>query len=140
MSSSVIGQAVTRIDGRLKVTGGARYDAKRPVVRLDQIPTPTDSPKEQYQRGDAETAFQQAPIKLDATYVTPVETHNAMEMHATIAVWDKSKEKIRLYESSQGVVNHRNVASQVLGLPQEAIEVISPFIGSGFGSKLVRCP
>ena len=116
------------------------YDAKRPVVRLDQIPPPTDSPKEQYQRGDAETAFQRAPIKLDATYVTPVETHNAMEMHATIAVWDKSKEKIRLYESSQGVVNHRNVASQVLGMPQESIEVISPFIGSGFGSKLFPWP
>ena len=34
MSSSVIGQAVTRIDGRLKVTGGARYTADNQIENL----------------------------------------------------------------------------------------------------------
>jgi xanthine dehydrogenase YagR molybdenum-binding subunit len=61
-----------------------------------------------------------------------------MEMHATIAVWNK--EKVTLYESSQGVVNHHNVMSEMLGLPLENIEVISKFIGSGFGGKLFPWP
>ncbi len=35
-----------------------------------------------------------------------------MEMHGTIAVWDKGK--LTLYETTQGVVNHHNVAAQML--------------------------
>ena len=38
------------------------------------------------QRGDAEAAFATAPVKLDETYVTPTETHNPLELHATTAV------------------------------------------------------
>ena len=119
------------------------YDAKRPLLRFDDTqPQPLDeaheSQKAKYSRGDAESAWQQADVKLEETYITPVETHNPMEMHGTIAVWDK--EKLTLYESSQGVVNHRNVASQVLGMPPESIRVVSLFIGSGFGCKLFPWP
>ena len=89
-------------------------------------------------RGDSESAFASAPVQVDETYVTPVETHNPMEMHATVAVWDGKK--YTLYESTQGVMNHQNVLSQVLGVPQENVEVISRFIGSGFGGKLFPWP
>lgn len=95
-------------------------------------------PKPLNRRGDPEAAFHSAPVKLDATYVTPVETHNPMEMHATVAVWDGKK--FTLYESSQGVVNHHGVMAQVLGVPKENIEVVSSFIGSGFGGKLFPWP
>ncbi|MGA7219790.1 MAG: xanthine dehydrogenase family protein molybdopterin-binding subunit [Candidatus Sulfotelmatobacter sp.] len=115
------------------------YDAKRPVVRLDEGEK-SASAKANYSRGDAEAALRQAEVTLDETYVTPVQVHNPMEMHGTIAVWDEDKDKLTLYESSQGVVNHHNVASQVMGLPLESIEVISPFIGSGFGCKLFPWP
>ncbi len=33
-------------------------------------------------------AFAAAPVKLDQTYVTPAETHNPIELHATTAIWD----------------------------------------------------
>jgi len=56
-------------------------------------------------RGDSEGVFATAPIKVDETYVTPVETPQSMEMHATVAVWDGKK--YTLYESSQGVMNHQ---------------------------------
>jgi xanthine dehydrogenase YagR molybdenum-binding subunit len=119
------------------------YDAKRPQVGLDDAqPEPLDeaheSQKAKYARGDADLAFQKAEVKLEATYITPVETHNPMEMHATIAVWEK--EKLTLYETSQGIVNHHNVASQVLGIPLESIRIVSLFVGSGFGSKLFPWP
>jgi xanthine dehydrogenase YagR molybdenum-binding subunit len=61
----------------------------------------------QSQRGDAEAAFATAPVKLDQTYVTPAETHNPLELHATIAVWEGPT--LTLYESSQGVVNLQGV-------------------------------
>src|SRR5216684_3717206 len=92
-------------------------------------------------RGDAEGAFASAPVKLDQTYVTPAETHNPLELHATTAIWDGST--LTLYESSQGVVNQRGVLAQMFGLPKENVRVITKFVGSGFGSKLwpwTQCP
>lgn len=89
-------------------------------------------------RGDSEAAFHSAPVQVDETYATPVETHNPMEMHATVAVWDGRK--YTLYETSQGVMNHQVVMAQILGVPQENVEVITRFIGSGFGGKLFPWP
>jgi xanthine dehydrogenase YagR molybdenum-binding subunit len=96
----------------------------------------TFGPRErvQSQRGDAEGAFKSAPVKLDQTYVTPAETHNPIELHATTAIWDGAT--LTLYDSSQGVVNLRSVLAQMLGLPKESVRVISKFVGSGFGGKL----
>src|SRR5258707_10473191 len=88
--------------------------------------------------GASEGVFATAAVKVDEDYVTPVETHNHMEMHATVAGWDGKK--YTLYESSQGVMNHQNVLSQVLGEPKENVEVVSRFIGSGFGGKLFPWP
>src|SRR5262249_21535872 len=95
----------------------------------------------QSKRGDAEAAFKKAPVRLDQTYVTPTETHNPLELHATVAIWEGSN--LTLYESSQGVCNQRSVLAQMFGLPVENVRVISRFIGSGFGSKLfpwTHCP
>jgi xanthine dehydrogenase YagR molybdenum-binding subunit len=88
----------------------------------------------QSQRGDADAAFASAPVKLDQTYVTPAETHNPIELHATTAIWDGST--LTLYESTQGVVNLRGILAQMFGLPKEDVRVISKFLGSGFGGKL----
>jgi xanthine dehydrogenase YagR molybdenum-binding subunit len=95
----------------------------------------------QSQRGDAEAAFATAPVKLDQTYVTPAETHNPIELHATTAIWEGPT--LTLYESSQGVVNLQGVLAQMFGLPKENVRVITKFVGSGFGGKLfpwTHCP
>jgi xanthine dehydrogenase YagR molybdenum-binding subunit len=120
-----------------------QYAVDKPNVSTDlSDPMPAigapEGPHIQSHRGDPDTAFTSAPIKIDATYRTPVETHNPMEMHATTAVW--RGQHVTLYESSQGVVNHHSVMSEVLGVPPENIEVISRFIGSGFGGKLFPWP
>ena len=89
-------------------------------------------------RGEVDKAFESAAVKVDATYVTPIETHNPIEMHATVAAWDG--DRVTLYETSQGVWNHRMAMSQILGLPRENIQVITKFLGSGFGGKLFPWP
>jgi xanthine dehydrogenase YagR molybdenum-binding subunit len=88
----------------------------------------------QSHRGDAAAALETAAVKLDETYVTPAETHNPLELHSTVAAWDGPM--LTLYDSTQGVVNLRSVLSQMFGLPQENVRVISKFLGSGFGGKL----
>jgi xanthine dehydrogenase YagR molybdenum-binding subunit len=113
------------------------YDEEKPDVAL-LLNDPEGKPHTESQRGDTDTGFRNAPVKLDETYATPAETHNPMEMHATVACWDG--ERFTLYEATQGVVNHLNVMAQVLGVPKEKIQVISRFIGSGFGGKLFPWP
>ena len=113
------------------------YDADVPNVKtkLDDFNGTRES---SWKRGDPDKALASAPVVLDETYLTPVETHNPMEMHGTVAVWDG--DSVTLYESSQGVVNHRIVMAEVLGIPRENVRVISRFIGSGFGGKLFPWP
>jgi xanthine dehydrogenase YagR molybdenum-binding subunit len=86
------------------------------------------------ERGDAEAGYAAAPVAIDAHYAISPETHNPIETHATVAIWDG--DELTLYETSQGVVNHRNVLADMLGLPRHKVRVIAKFIGSGFGSKL----
>jgi xanthine dehydrogenase YagR molybdenum-binding subunit len=85
-------------------------------------------------RGDADAAFKSAPVQIDQTYVTPAEVHNPIELHATVAAWEG--DHVTLYETSQAVMNHREVLYQMLGVPKENVRVISHFLGSGFGGKL----
>ncbi|MDB5292334.1 MAG: aldehyde oxidase and xanthine dehydrogenase molybdopterin binding protein [Phycisphaerales bacterium] len=100
-----------------------------------------DKPEVESQRGDPDAAFATAAVKVDQTYVTPAETHNPIELHATIAIWDGST--LTLYEASQGINNLQGVLAQMFGLPQERVRVITKFVGSGFGGKLwpwTHCP
>lgn len=114
------------------------YDAETPDVRTDLAAGFTGKRESSWLRGDPDKALTEAAVTIDETYVTPVETHNPMEMHGTVAVWDG--DNVTLYEGSQGVVNHRTVMSEVLGVPRENVRVISRFIGSGFGGKLFPWP
>ncbi|MGB8885995.1 MAG: xanthine dehydrogenase family protein molybdopterin-binding subunit [Candidatus Korobacteraceae bacterium] len=115
------------------------YQITKPRLRLsDNAPEP--EPTSKYSRGDADSAFAQATVTLEQTYTTPVETHNPMEMHATIAVWNKDKDKLTLYETTQGVVNHHNTVCQMLNMPLESVHIVSPFVGAGYGSKLFPWP
>ena len=98
----------------------------------------TGARKSVSKRGDPDAAFASAPVKIDQTYITPNETHNPIELHASVAVWDG--DRVTLYETSQGVVNHRVVMAQVLGLPVENVRVVTRFLGSGFGGKLFPWP
>jgi len=109
-----------------------RYDSQTPNVATtldDPNVTATTASK----RGDT-SAFSSAPVQVDQTYTTPVETHNPMEMHASVAVWDG--EKYTLYESSQNVGGYQGSMATALGVPKENVRIISRFIGSGFGGKL----
>ena len=108
------------------------YKTEKPDVR-DHLET-DDKPKVDSHRGNPDEAFQSAPVKVDETYVTPTETHNPIELHASVATWDG--QNFTLYETTQAVMNHRDVLAQMLGVPQENVRVISRFLGSGFGGKL----
>lgn len=84
--------------------------------------------------GYFEGAFQQADVKLDATYVTPDQSHMMMEPHATIAAWEG--DKLTVWTSNQMVGWAHADLSKTLGMPKDRVRVISAYIGGGFGGKL----
>jgi xanthine dehydrogenase YagR molybdenum-binding subunit len=114
-----------------------QYNAQKPNVS-PALDDPNITADVASKRGDPDSAFPSAPVQIDLTYSTPVETHNPMEMHASIAVWDGTN--FTLYESSQNVDGFLNSFSAALGVPKENVRVISRFIGSGFGGKLSPWP
>ena len=84
-------------------------------------------------RGDAEGAYATAPFKVEATYETPVEHHNPMEPHATIALW--RGDTLAVWTATQGISGAQETLASAFGLPKESVTVICPYVGGGFGCK-----
>ena len=84
-------------------------------------------------RGDAEAAFTKAPYQTDQIYVTPRYNHNAIEMHATTAVWHG--DHLTVYATSQFVQGVRHSLAKMFSLSKENVRVLAPFVGGGFGGK-----
>jgi len=119
----------------------ASYTSSEPNVQKDLglgRVKPDTEPSVASERGNVEKAFAAAPVKVDQVYETPTETHAAIELHSTVAVWEGPN--VTLYESTQGVQNHKKVLAQLLGIPFENVRVVSKFLGSGFGGKLFPWP
>lgn len=91
-----------------------------------------------YVRGEKD-AWQSAPVKVDAQYIMPLEVHNPIELHATIAVWP-AEDKALVYDKTQGVESTQRSIMQAFKLPEENVQVISKFVGGGFGSALRTWP
>jgi xanthine dehydrogenase YagR molybdenum-binding subunit len=86
-------------------------------------------------RGDANKAFTQAAVQVEAEYDAPVEHHNPMEPFATTVVRDENG-RLTVYDKTQGVQNVQNYLCNVFGYSKEDLRVVSQFVGGGFGSGL----
>lgn len=84
-------------------------------------------------RGDDAGGWRAATVRIDAVYTTPVEHHNPMEPHATVASWDG--EHLTLYDSTQYVSGVRNTVAKTFGMSPDNVRVLCPFVGGGFGCK-----
>src|ERR1700761_643108 len=116
------------------------YEKEKPIYEIEQAIQDAYQPasalgggQAQTHRGDADKALQDAEVKLEQIYTTPVYHHNAMEPHATTAEW--TGKKLTLYDSTQSVVGSKNAIAQILGVPPDDVRLYSYFIGGGFGSK-----
>ncbi|MBV9539306.1 MAG: xanthine dehydrogenase family protein molybdopterin-binding subunit [Acidisphaera sp.] len=84
-------------------------------------------------RGDPDAAFADAPVKVDATYTTPVEHHNPMEPHATIAVWQG--DRLTVWTATQGISSAQHTLATMFGVDPGNVHVLDPYVGGGFGCK-----
>ncbi|TPW29893.1 xanthine dehydrogenase family protein molybdopterin-binding subunit [Pararhizobium mangrovi] len=84
--------------------------------------------------GDFDAGYADAPTRVEATYETPPQYHNAMEPHAIVAHWT-AKDRLSIDTPSQGISAALGRLSGLFGIPVENIEIRTPFLGGGFGSK-----
>ncbi|MES2261370.1 MAG: xanthine dehydrogenase family protein molybdopterin-binding subunit [Pseudomonadota bacterium] len=103
----------------------ARLEQRKPKSQPER---PTDT-----SRGNVIGGMARAATKIDAVYTTPIENHNPMEPHATIAAWDG--DMLTLHDATQNVSGVRKAVAANLGIAPEKIRVICPYVGGGFGCK-----
>src|SRR6202047_4232272 len=84
-------------------------------------------------RGDVEAGLKAASKRIDATYETPTQYHNAMEPHAIVAAWDGDTLSIDMPSQGRGMAPGR--IAGIFGISPDNIHIRSPFLGGGFGSK-----
>jgi xanthine dehydrogenase YagR molybdenum-binding subunit len=136
----VVGETLEQADdaaSRIRV----QYRRDEPITSMDSVLDQAYPPKlfrngarsPDSERGNAELSFSAGAAKVDATYITPVEHHNPMEPHATIARWDG--DKLTVWTATQGISAAQTTLAALFGIDPANVRVICPFVGGGFGCK-----
>ncbi len=120
----------------------ARHAASLVNIRYSEKPHKTDlyanlqntfKPEDQdYKRGQPD-AYNSAPVKIQASYRTPIHVHNAMEPFAITAYWE-SQDKVTVYTKAQYIKGMQQDIMHMFNLPEANVQVYSKVIGGAFGS------
>lgn len=119
------------------------YDAAEPRIGFDANVKNAYAPaainagyKTDTRRGDVDQGLRAAAGTVDAVYNTPIEHHHPMEMHSTVAVWEGDN-KVTVHHSLQMVSDAAPAIASTFDIPRENVRVVCPFVGGGFGSKIL---
>lgn len=108
--------------------GVSQEDASKANARAKDLP----------QAGDAEAAIAAAAVKFEAEYGTPTQHHNPIELFTTTAEWRGNE--LTIYEPSQFVYGQKASVAKKLGVSEDQVRIVSPYVGGAFGSKAQFSP
>ncbi|UPJ84824.1 xanthine dehydrogenase family protein molybdopterin-binding subunit (plasmid) [Bradyrhizobium sp. 183] len=103
-------------------------------LALARVPHQPDVAPADSEVGNFSDAYADAPVQIDVSYSTPLQSHAMMEPHATLAMWDG--DKLILHTANQMLNQGQRVIAKTLNIPVGNVRLVSPFIGGGFGGKL----
>lgn len=83
--------------------------------------------------GDVNTAFANAPVKVEQTFTIDYIAHAPMETRAGLAQW--AGNKLTVWTGTQRPFGVQEDLAEIFNLPKESIRVIQPDTGSGYGGK-----
>jgi xanthine dehydrogenase YagR molybdenum-binding subunit len=114
------------------------YEPAEPVLDLDdpRAELLTNPWGLDQQRGDVAAGWAAAEVTVEARYTTPDETNNPLGLFATVAFWDG--DRLTVHDSTQWPHAARATLAAAFGLPEDAVRVLAPYVGGGFGAGL-RC-
>lgn len=84
-------------------------------------------------KGNVGEGFRKADAVVERTYVTQVQTHNALETHGLVARFDG--DELTVWASTQGIFSVRDELAEAMKIPASKVKVITEYMGGGFGAK-----
>jgi CO/xanthine dehydrogenase Mo-binding subunit len=114
-------------------------DAARAADRLvhDDVPGNVAAVTTQ-ELGDAAAAIAAAPHVLELDLGMERSLSSPLEGRGVHARWDDEDGRLRLRTSTQTSTGVRAAVANILGLPDVAVDVITPDVGGGFGTKVLH--
>jgi carbon-monoxide dehydrogenase large subunit len=85
--------------------------------------------------GDADVAFRAADYTRRETFRSHRHTANPLETRGIIAEWDASKGRLIVTAATKVTFFNRRVLAPMMGLPEDAIDLIEIDVGGGFGVR-----
>ena len=89
------------------------------------------------EKGSYATAREQADVVISRRFVYDRGTAAAMENRGIVAHWDFKSQHLTVWDTTQAPIPIRNGLAAMLGLSEHQVRVIAPFIGGGFGPKIM---
>lgn len=88
-------------------------------------------------KGDYEEAKSQADLVIERRIVMDRGVAGAMENRGIVAHWDKKLQYLTIWDTTQAPIPIRNGLAGMFGLSENQVRVIAPFVGGGFGPKIM---
>ena len=88
-------------------------------------------------KGDYAAARARADIVVTRRLLYDRGAAAAMENRAVVAQWDVQAEELTIWDTTQAPIPIRNGLAAKLGLLQSQVRVVAPFVGGGFGPKIM---
>ena len=88
-------------------------------------------------KGNYAAALAAADVVIKRTFRYDRGTAAAMENRGIVADWDGKSEQLTMWDTTQAPIAIRNGIAGMLGLSEKQVRVIAPFIGGGFGPKIM---
>jgi carbon-monoxide dehydrogenase large subunit len=89
------------------------------------------------QKGDYEAARKKADVVIKRRIVIDRGAAAALENRGVVAQWDAKNQHLTVWDTTQAPIPIRNGMAAMLGLSESQVRVIAPFIGGGFGPKIM---
>lgn len=89
------------------------------------------------EKGNYQQAKEKADIILKRRLYYDHGTAAAMENRGIVAEWDPKAQRLTVWDTTQAPIPIRNGLASMLGLSESQVRVIAPFIGGGFGPKIM---
>jgi carbon-monoxide dehydrogenase large subunit len=88
-------------------------------------------------KGDYESAAQNAALVIKRRFRYEHGCAAAIENRGIVAEWDRRAGRLTVWDTTQAPVVIRNGLAGMLGLSERQVRVVAPFIGGGFGPKIM---
>ncbi len=89
------------------------------------------------EKGNYEQAAQTADVIIKRKFYYDRGTAAAMENRGVVAQWESKSAQLTVWDTTQAPIFIRGGLAAMLGLSEHQVRVIAPFIGGGFGPKIM---